>query len=100
MKNPYKVSYQKHWSEDGTVYTQRVKISREDYLTFCEEMDLEFINKFPFKKHYCHTDSDTIYMRSKDTNAKVVYLKSTETRFFCFMMMINLKDRNTYLVIA
>ena len=99
MNNSYKISYQKHWSEDGTVYNQRVKISYIDYLRFVTEMTLEIYHNFPLKDKYCFNENDTIFMYRKNIEDKIVYLHSTERRFFCLMMDIKLKDRNTYLVI-
>ena len=99
MNNSYKISYQKHWSEEGTVYNQRVKISKIDYFMFFQYITLEMSSNFPLKDKYCFNECDTIYMHRKNIEDKIVFLHSTERRFFCLMMDIKLKDRNTYLVI-
>lgn len=95
-----KISYQKHFSPDGTVYNQRIKITREEWQNLLVAFVAEIAQGLPRKNEYIQTSGNEIFMTvPKIWGDNFVYLNHTQTRFANLFLKLPLKNRNTYLKI-
>lgn len=98
-----KLSYKTHWSPDGTVYKQRVRLSREQYQHLRDAVYAEIAQGLPHKYEYVSTSGYEMFMEALtlQNNLKVCYLNNTQARFCNRFLGNKLKtnDRNVYIVI-
>ncbi len=95
-----KISYHKRWN-NGTVYDQAINISSELYNKLYDCIASELALNQPRKKEYVSTSGYEIFLyplshRLKGHNC---YLTHTQTRFINLFLKLQLKDRNTCLLI-
>lgn len=102
-----KVSYRKHFGESGTVYTQRVRMTYQEWSNLYAAFQAELARNLPRKKEYLWTSGSETYMRMPQTTTVrntsgdvLVYLNLTQARFAALFLPVSLhEDRNTYLLI-
>jgi hypothetical protein len=101
----FKVGYHKRFSKDGTVYTQSVRINMNTLISLREVRQSEIDLGFPRRKEYDPTgyhDIPHFSCRYEGVGKKATcysYMTLTQTRFSNLFLKLNLKDRNTYLII-
>jgi hypothetical protein len=95
-----KISYQKHWGPDGTAYTQRIRMSGEEYSRLYDAFSAEIARGLPRKDEYINTSDYEVFMRHPAIQFGLVYLNLTQTRFANLFLKLPLKDRNTYIKIG
>lgn len=95
-----KISYQKRWDKEGTVYDQTISITANE-LTHLENAVISEISlNLPRKKEYVFTSGYEMFLKPlKIVNDKIIFLNHTQARFLNLFMKLQLKDRNTCLII-
>ena len=98
-----KISYKTHWSPDGTVYRQRVSLSREQFENLRDSVYAEIAQNLPRKEQYISTSGYEIFMRplELENDLNTCYLNNTQARF-CNLFLggkLKVNDRNMYIVI-
>lgn len=97
-----KISYRKHWSEDGTVYSQRIRMTKEEFASLSQAVDAEIALGYPRKARYAYTSGNELfYLRPLMPDIdNLCHLTLTQTRFINLFCKLPLLDRNTYLYIS
>lgn len=96
-----KLSYQKHWGECGTVYTQRIKMTEDIFVQLRDAVQAEIALNYPRKEKYTQTSGYQFFLEPLKTNGySLCYLNHTQTRFVNLFLKLPLKDRNTYIKIT
>lgn len=99
-----KLSYQKRWGLDGTVYTQAISMTREQYKHLLGAFDAEVAQGLPRKREYIQTSGYECFMTSPKLThtterVNMVFLNHTQTRFTNLFTKLPLKDRNTCIIL-
>ena len=94
-----KVSYHKHWGNDGTVYNQSIRLTKEQFNHLGLAVQSEISLKLPRKNEYVFTNGYEVYLQPlKIVNGRICFLNHTQTRFINLFLKLDLKDRNTCLI--
>lgn len=93
-----KISFHKRFDSDGAVYTQAINITREQLKHLEVAVHGEIEMKFPRKKEYVFTSGYETFLKPLRGN-DVVFMNHTTTRFINLFLKLDLKDRNTCLLI-
>ena len=94
-----KVSYQKRWGKDGTVYNQSIRLTKEQFNHLELAVQSEISLKLPRKNEYVFTNGYEVYLQPlKIVNDRICFLNHTQTIFINLFLKLDLKDRNTCLV--
>lgn len=103
MKYNMKISYRKHWGNDGTVYNQRITITTKAFTALMDAVHAEIVLKYPRKEEYINTSGYEMYLEplllALSEKKFYCYLNHTQTRFINLFLKLPLKNRNTYLLI-
>jgi len=97
-----KISYRKYFGTDGTVYHQRVRISKDTYQAINNAIENEIENGFINNKFYCQSCGDNyvqFYLKPVESKDSIETCNLTTKNFIAYYLNLNLKDMNTYLVI-
>jgi hypothetical protein len=98
-----KISYQKHWSEDGTVYDQCISMNEGEFANVKHAIDAEIAQGKPRKSEYVQTSGYEMYLKpiyqTGYSKRFLCHLNHTQTRFINLFCKLPLKDRNTYILI-
>lgn len=111
-----KLSYgRKMWDSNGTFYSQRISMSREEFNKIQQKFLLEIKSNFPNRKKYSSYNNDLdlrmyftplneeiVGFPFADKDIKVCFLKLTQARFIGMNSEIKDRfktDRNTYIQI-
>ena len=99
-----KVSYQKEWCRDGTVYTQTITIKKDFFRTLNDSIKEEINNNYKNCKLYACGDRlrATTYLQELDTNKNKHFLRLTQLNFIIPYLQNSRvkKDRNTILKVV
>ncbi len=97
----FKVSYKKRWHpSEGTCYTQAVRIDNRTFDKLKDTIHAEIAFDYPFKEKYAETSGDELfYLKPLKNENGICYLTHTERRFLDRFLKLNLKNRNTCLLI-
>ena len=98
-----KISYQKRWSENGTVYTQSIRMTETEFSNLQGAVYSEISLKYPRKAEYVQTPTHEMYLKplhqSYSNKRFICYLNHTQTKFINLFCKLKLKDRNTLILI-
>ena len=85
------VSYQKEWNNDGTCYTQTIKISKNFLLFLAKKIDDEIKSNYKNYCNYAHGDKlkAECYLQQLDTTKNKHFLKLTQLRFIYPYLQFN-----------
>lgn len=93
-----KISYHKRFSSEGTAYDQAISITSEQLKHLELAVQAEIQLGQPRKKEYVFTSGYGIFLKPLRGN-DIVFMNSTTTRFVNLFLKLDLKDRNTCLLI-
>lgn len=93
-----KVSYHKRFDSDGTVYNQAISITSEQLKHLELAIHSEIASGYPRKKEYVFTSYLKVLLKPLRGN-NVVFMNHTTTRFINLFLKLDLKNRNTCLLI-
>lgn len=95
-----KISFQKHFSQEGTVYSQRISMTLEEFNALKLAFYAEIQKGLPRKSEYIFTSGYEIFMKMIVKNKNnLCYMNNTQKKFANIFLKLPLKDRNTYLLI-
>ena len=98
-----KVSYHKRFSKEGTCYSQAVSVNEIEFNALQNSYYSEVALKNPRRKEYVNGNDDNLYSFNKgidfSNHSEIVYLTLSQMRFFNLFMNLNLKNRNTCILI-
>jgi len=94
------ISYKKRWAEDGSVHDQAIKIDIHTFNKLNDAIRSELALKQPRRKEYVFTSGYEFYLKPMTMEANhISFLNHTQTRFINLFLKLDLKDRNTCLLI-
>lgn len=96
-----KISYHKRIDpNNGAVYSQAISITKEKYNKLANTILCEIALKYPREEEYSNTSGYAeIYLNPLRKEKNICFLNHTQTRFLNIFMKLDLKDRNTCLLI-
>lgn len=98
----HKISYRKRWDSNGTLYRQRVRVSKDMYKEIERAIALEIKKDFNNKDFYCQSCGDNyvqFYLKAPELINNIAILNLTMKNFINFYFKFNLKDMNTYILV-
>ena len=112
MNKELKVSYQKHYGENGTIYTQNLRVFKPIYQAINECILKEIELGYPNYKHYTH-DINNAKWYLEPLKDNITYLNLTQIKWIkwflsTYMQVLNMDnnqidkiktDRNTLIKI-
>ena len=93
-----KISYHNRFDSEGTVYNQAISITSEQLKSLELAIHAEIALGYPRKKEYVYTSGYEIFLKPLRGN-NVVFMNHTTTRFVNLFLKLDLKGRNTCLLI-
>lgn len=98
-----KVSFRKHFGNDGTVYTQRITLPYSYFNKLRDCIQSEKSLGHPQKNKYSETSGDEFFLFPLKTiqgNGNFCYteLTITQRNFINLFLKLNLKNYNTYII--
>jgi len=95
-----KISFQKHFSPEGTVYDQRISMTLKEFNALKLAFYAEIQQGLPRKSEYIFTSGYETFMKMIVKNKNnLCYMNNTQKKFANIFLKLPLKDRNTYLLI-
>lgn len=99
-----KISYHKRFSKEGTCYNQCVSMKQREFSCLMDAFYSERALKNPRQKEYINGNRDNLIafnspLEIDRRDGNTIYLTLTQTRFFNLFMKLELKDRNTCIII-
>ena len=96
-----KISYQKHIQpKTGTIYDQAISLEVSQFCKLADAIYCERALDFPREKEYSNTSGYAeMYLNPLRKEKNICFLNHTQTRFLNIFMKLDLKDRNTCLLI-
>ena len=93
-----KISFHKRFDKEGTVYTQAISITNEQLIHLEMAVYGEIDWGYRRKREYVFTSGYETFLKPLRGN-DVVFMNHTTTRFINLFLKLDLKDRNTCLLI-
>lgn len=93
-----KISYHNRFNSEGTVYNQAISITSEQLKHLELAIHAEIALGYPRKKEYVFTSLGELFLKPLRGN-DVLFMNSTTTRFVNLFLKLDLKERNTCLLI-
>lgn len=93
-----KISYHKRFDSQGTTYSQAISITRQQLKNLEVAIHAEIALGYPRKKEYVYTSLGELFLKPLRGN-DVVFMNHTTTRFVNLFLKLDLKERNTCLLI-
>jgi hypothetical protein len=93
-----KISYHNRFDSEGTVYNQAISITRQQLKSLELAIHSEIKSGYPRKKDYVYTSGYEMFLKPLRGN-NVVFMNHTTTRFVNLFLKLDLKERNTCLLI-
>lgn len=95
-----KVSYHKRSDENGCVYSQAISVTWDELSELYDAINCELALGMPRKKEYIFTSgTESFLKRLAIKSSRVCFLNHTQLGFLNLFMKLDLKNRNTCLLI-